>query len=330
MNKPKIFLSYAREDRSAARKLKDSLATSGLEVWFDEDSMVGGQNWKLEITKAINECDFFLPVLSTISVNKRGIIQKELREALEVFENFPEGKIYIVPVRLEECIPSFKILNDIHWIDLFRDWDRGVKDILRSIALDKGDFDPDGTSSSDNGSNNKKSIDKIYITSQRISEIVYNAVSSLSEYANERDIQFNIVDKSEGAFIETDEKSLARALKNILHNAVKYSYRLQENDSWVRVKTISAPEYFEISVENWGLPILPETIEKGLIYKYFYTTDNDREMGFGLAVVKRIMESINGDISVSSLPARGNTSQLNSKTPYVTIFTIKLPKSLLL
>jgi hypothetical protein len=63
MNKPKIFLSYAREDKSAARRVCHSLRANGAEVWFDEDSLIGGQRWIPTITKAIRQCDFFVALL---------------------------------------------------------------------------------------------------------------------------------------------------------------------------------------------------------------------------------------------------------------------------
>jgi hypothetical protein len=36
-------------------------------------------------------------------VTKEGYVQREIRRAIEVAEEKPEGTIFIVPVKLEEC-----------------------------------------------------------------------------------------------------------------------------------------------------------------------------------------------------------------------------------
>ncbi|MBM3852186.1 MAG: TIR domain-containing protein [Verrucomicrobia bacterium] len=40
---PSVFLSYAAEDREAARRLRDTLAAAGLDVWYDESALSGGE-----------------------------------------------------------------------------------------------------------------------------------------------------------------------------------------------------------------------------------------------------------------------------------------------
>ena len=40
-----IFLSYASQDADAARRLCDALRSAGLEVWFDQSELRGGDAW---------------------------------------------------------------------------------------------------------------------------------------------------------------------------------------------------------------------------------------------------------------------------------------------
>jgi hypothetical protein len=42
-----VFISYAREDIEAARRLDEELRSEGLNVWFDERSLLLGQEWKI-------------------------------------------------------------------------------------------------------------------------------------------------------------------------------------------------------------------------------------------------------------------------------------------
>src|SRR5580700_2655316 len=58
----------------------------------------------------------FLMFLSRYSLNKRGIIQKEIKTALKKAEEFLPGDIFIVPIVLERCdVPD--VLAKWHWID---------------------------------------------------------------------------------------------------------------------------------------------------------------------------------------------------------------------
>ena len=114
----KIFISYAREDEATAETIYASLVNLGHSVWLDRKKLVPGQEWKMEIEKAIQSSDIFLACLSKHSVDKVGFVQTELRRALEVTDLMPEGKIYIIPVRLDECEVPFKLKN-LQWVDYF-------------------------------------------------------------------------------------------------------------------------------------------------------------------------------------------------------------------
>jgi hypothetical protein len=125
-----IFLSYAREDEGIATRLFNDLSGAGLNVWFDKVSLRPGQRWKPEIKRAITQCRYFLALLSSNSVSKKGYVQKELYEALELLDEYPESETFIVPVRVEDCEPSHLRLHDIHWVDLFPSYEEGIKKLL--------------------------------------------------------------------------------------------------------------------------------------------------------------------------------------------------------
>lgn len=83
------------------------------------------------VTKAIRNSRFVLACLSKASITKAGYVQKELRKALDVAEEQPEGAAYLIPVRLEDCeIPER--LRRWQWVDLFKDG--GYERLLRSLG----------------------------------------------------------------------------------------------------------------------------------------------------------------------------------------------------
>ena len=77
--KTRIFLAHASEDKDRVRDLYSKLVDHGFAPWLDEMQLLPGQNWQIEIAKAIRESDIFVACLSRISVRKRGYVQRELR-----------------------------------------------------------------------------------------------------------------------------------------------------------------------------------------------------------------------------------------------------------
>ncbi|MEG9502828.1 MAG: toll/interleukin-1 receptor domain-containing protein [Methylorubrum extorquens] len=133
--RPKIFISYCREDGPTAEKLFNRFVQLGADPWLDTEKLLPGHRWKREISAAIKESDFFVALLSTRSVNKRGYVQKELREALDVLETVPEDQAFIIPCRLDDCVSAHDKLLDVQRVDLFPDFEQAIKSISRSIEL---------------------------------------------------------------------------------------------------------------------------------------------------------------------------------------------------
>ena len=113
-----IFISYAHEDRSGAFEVCETLEQGGYPVWLDKVNLLPGQDWKREIERAIRESEIFIACLSHNSVNKRGFVQSELKRALEVLDTIPEGDIFIIPVRFDECVVPSE-LSKLHWLNFF-------------------------------------------------------------------------------------------------------------------------------------------------------------------------------------------------------------------
>ena len=114
----RIFLLHASEDKNHVRQLDQRLIADGFESWLDERSLLPGQSWELETTNAINASDLVFICLSQNAVNKKGYIQKEIRYALDVAKEQPEGVTFIIPVMLEECIIPVS-LQHLHCARLF-------------------------------------------------------------------------------------------------------------------------------------------------------------------------------------------------------------------
>lgn len=118
--KAKIFLNYAREDQAIVIDLYEKLIDRDFNAWIDCRNILPGELWEQSITNAIRTADFFLACISINSLNKRGMIQKELKNALSVWETKIDSDIYLIPIRLQECeVPE--CLKRFHWVNLFEE-----------------------------------------------------------------------------------------------------------------------------------------------------------------------------------------------------------------
>lgn len=119
--KLRVFLCHASQDKPIVRELYQRLLAEGwIEPWLDEERLLPGQDWDLEIKKAVEIADAVLVCLSDNSVSKEGYIQKELRKVLDVADEKPDTTIFIIPLRIRECQPPRSLLK-WHYIDYFPD-----------------------------------------------------------------------------------------------------------------------------------------------------------------------------------------------------------------
>lgn len=99
----KIFLSHATEDKPVVREIYNRLRIDGFEPWLDIKDLLPGQEWQLEIPKAVKGSDLVLVCLSKNAVTKTGYIHKEIKFALDAADERPEGTIFLIPLCLEVC-----------------------------------------------------------------------------------------------------------------------------------------------------------------------------------------------------------------------------------
>jgi signal transduction histidine kinase len=119
---------------------------------------------------------------------------------------------------------------------------------------------------------------------------------------------------------------LSLAFKNLLHNAVKYSYRTvpQGNKRYVDVcLSTTNGKYYDVSICNYGVGIQFDEIANELIWKAGYrgklSKDRNRTgSGLGLAHVRLAVEDIHGgSIAVRSTEQAGGA--------WLTVFAVRLP-----
>lgn len=134
-NRPlRVFLCHSSQDKPAVRELYQKLRSEAwIQLWLDEEELYPGQDWNMEIEQAVEAADAIIVCLSKGSITKEGYVQRELRIVLDYADYKPEGTLYIMPVRLEECEPPRR-LRPWQYADYFEgNRERALQRLLVSL-----------------------------------------------------------------------------------------------------------------------------------------------------------------------------------------------------
>lgn len=128
----RVFLCHSSGDKPTVRPLYRRLKRAGFQPWLDEENLIPGQRWDEEIKKTVRQCDVIVVCLSRNSITKEGYVQKEIKIALDIEEEKPEGSIFIVPVLLEEVqVPER--LREWQYAQLYHK--DGYKKLIRALKI---------------------------------------------------------------------------------------------------------------------------------------------------------------------------------------------------
>jgi TolB-like protein len=105
--KPTVFVSYASEDRQAARLIGEALPAYGLEVWLDESELGGGDAWDQKIRRRIRECDYFMALVSAqTEARHEGYFRREWRLAVERTLDMADDHLFLLPIVIDDTVES--------------------------------------------------------------------------------------------------------------------------------------------------------------------------------------------------------------------------------
>lgn len=108
--KLRVFLCHSSHDKPIVLELYQRLSAEGwIDPWLDKEKLLPGQDWDMEIQKAVETADAVIVCLSNSSVTKEGYIQKEIKKVLDISDQKPEGTIFVIPLRLEDCDPPRRL-----------------------------------------------------------------------------------------------------------------------------------------------------------------------------------------------------------------------------
>ena len=102
-----VFLSYAREDTDAARRIAEAMRAFGVDAWFDQGELRGGDAWDAKIKKQIRECALFMPIISAATQARgEGYFRREWKLAGERTHDMAGSRTFVVPIVIDETPES--------------------------------------------------------------------------------------------------------------------------------------------------------------------------------------------------------------------------------
>jgi TolB-like protein/cytochrome c-type biogenesis protein CcmH/NrfG len=97
-----VFLSYASQDAEAAKLICEALRAAGVEVWFDQSELQGGDAWDRRIRTQIHECRLFVPIVSVNTEARiEGYFRREWKLAVDRTHDLSERAAFLVPVVID-------------------------------------------------------------------------------------------------------------------------------------------------------------------------------------------------------------------------------------
>jgi TolB-like protein/tetratricopeptide (TPR) repeat protein len=102
-----VFLSYASQDADAAKRICDALRGAGLEVWFDQNALRGGDAWDALIRRQIRDCALFVPIISAnTDARSEGYFRLEWKLAVERSHLMADDQLFLLPVVIDATIDA--------------------------------------------------------------------------------------------------------------------------------------------------------------------------------------------------------------------------------
>lgn len=130
-------------------------------------------------------------------------------------------------------------------------------------------------------------------------------LSLKGSYALKNNINFDVMIDEPFASIKINEKDLISIISNIIDNAFEaFENKCNIEDKEIAIDSFSEDNKFFIEISNNG-DMIPEDIQDKIFDRGFSTkTKKSQDHGFGLHIIKQLIEENNGNISLESNPER--------------------------
>ncbi len=132
--KIQIFIICADEDDAVAQRIYNDLEQMGCRPWLESKDVKAGQYSDQMFRSVMEKSDYILALLSKHSLTQRGMAQKQLKKALDIFEEFPSGEIFLIPIRLDDTEAQEETLRNLKPADFRSSYVYGFQQVVRAVS----------------------------------------------------------------------------------------------------------------------------------------------------------------------------------------------------
>lgn len=143
-NRRKVFISYLRCNSDQIDLICKAFKENDIDYWRDKDQIEPGKLWKTAIKDAINNGAYFLACFSKEHEAKtETYMNEEILVAIDILRKKGFNSGWFIPIKLSECeipphdIGAGKTLQDIHYLNLYEDWEKGLERLVDIIKREE-------------------------------------------------------------------------------------------------------------------------------------------------------------------------------------------------
>jgi len=214
------------------------------------------------------------------------VLSHELKAPLNAIEG------YLKMIRERQLGGKIEDYNDV--IERMQDRIRG----MRTLILDLLDLTKAETSQV-----------KRNIVDTNITQIIRNAIDTMQPYSIQKEVTVTMKGL-DNVVIQADPNEMEIIMNNLISNSIKYN----KDGGSVTCDVTDEGDQIGISVSDTGIGMTEQ--EMGRLFQDFVRIKNEKTRnitgsGLGLSIVKKLVDSYNGKIGVSSMPDQGSTFKVS-------------------
>lgn len=171
---------------------------------------------------------------------------------------------------------------------------------------------------------------KYSFKNDNIGKIVKANIELFQPVLAEKNIQVDYKERG-NLTAEISKSDIDRVICNLFNNVRKYAFQGEGRFLKIIAREMQPQNEVEISIQSFGTPIKKQEIDSGKIWEFGYRGEFAYESardgaGVGLADSKEVVEAHGGKISITSVPRGNESNSSQSKVPYLTTVTIRIPR----
>jgi PAS domain S-box-containing protein len=164
-----------------------------------------------------------------------------------------------------------------------------------------------------------------------INSLISQAIFNVHDFAKNEDVEIRRSGHFGPIEVYGDERSLVRAMINLTHNAIKYSWLRKDDPKWVKIETRIVEGQVWIEFEDYGVAIPKDELDQELCFVVGFRGRLSGERwkrfgtGIGLSDARETARKHGGDVAIQSRPAVFGAPADDYTKPFITTAILKLP-----